>query len=127
MAEAQRDCEANTLTISRDNTERLGVNAVEAIFLGFKWTFRPQEVGDYGIDAQVEIWEGEEFTGKLIALQIKSGVSYFRRNKDGNYVFTGELKHLDYWTRHRCQYLLFYTIQLRTSRFGRKLNGGLQR
>jgi hypothetical protein len=47
-----------------DNTERVGVNAVEAIFLGFKWTFRPQVISDYGIDAQVEVWEHEKFTGK---------------------------------------------------------------
>jgi hypothetical protein len=30
-----------------DNTERIGINAVEAIFLGFKWTFRPQVISDY--------------------------------------------------------------------------------
>ena len=52
------DWEALALSPLRDNTERLGMNAVEAIFLGFKWTFRSQPVSDYGIDAQVEIWEG---------------------------------------------------------------------
>lgn len=87
------------MTQSRDNTERVGVNAVEAIFLGFKWVFRPQPISDYGLDAQIEIWEAEKFTGKLVALQIKSGASYFERKKGDDYVFTGELKHLDYWTR----------------------------
>jgi len=82
-----------------DNTERVGVNAVEAIFLGFKWTFRPQVISDYGIDAQVEVWEHGKFTGKLLALQIKSGASYFKRKGD-DYVFHGEQRHLDYWTRH---------------------------
>ncbi len=57
-------------------------------------------ISDYGIDAQVEIWEEEKFTGKLIALQIKSGASYFKKKKGDDYVFTGEFKHLDYWTRH---------------------------
>ena len=104
LRKAQRlapdDFEAGAVSNSRDNTERLGVNAVEAIFLGFKWAFRSQDVSDCGIDALVEIWEEEKFTGKLIALQIKSGKSYFRLNKDNAYVFTGSLRHLDYWTRH---------------------------
>ena len=55
-------------------TERVGVNAVEAIFLNeLNWAFREQTVSDYGIDAQVEVMEDGKPTGKLIALQIKSG------------------------------------------------------
>ena len=80
-----------------DNTERVGVNAVEAIFLGFNWTFRPQVISDYGIDAQVEVWDHDKVTRKLLALQIKSGASYFKKKGDA-YVFHGELRHLDYWT-----------------------------
>jgi len=87
------------MVMSSDNTERIGVNAVEAIFLSFDWVFRPQVISDYGIDAQVEVWEHKKFTGKLLALQIKSGASYFRKKGD-DYVFYGEVKHLDYWTRH---------------------------
>lgn len=83
-----------------DNIERVGVNAVEAIFLNeFKWAFRAQSVSDYGIDAIVEAKDGDQPTGKLIALQIKSGTSYFKKRR-GNYVFYGELRHLDYWTMH---------------------------
>ncbi len=87
------------MTSLRDNTERVGVNAVEKIFLDFKWTFRAQPVSDYGIDALVEIWEAGEFTGKTIALQIKSGESYFRRKKGADYIFSSDLKHLRYWVR----------------------------
>src|SRR5258708_29082347 len=80
--------------------ERIGVNAVEAIFLNdFGWLFREQTVSDYGIDAQVEVVENNEPTGKLIALQIKTGASYFRPKGD-DFVFYGELRHLEYWTRH---------------------------
>src|SRR5262249_28620698 len=81
-------------------TERNGINAVEKIFLDeFGWLFREQPVSDYGIDAQVEVVENNEPTGKLIALQIKTGASYFRPNGD-DFVFYGELRHLEYWTRH---------------------------
>jgi hypothetical protein len=84
----------------RIRTDRVGINAVEAIFLNdFDWIFREQSVSDFGIDAQVEIVEDENPTGKLIGLQIKTGASYFRKRGD-DYVFYGELRHLDYWTRH---------------------------
>jgi hypothetical protein len=80
--------------------ERIGINAVEAIFLNdFDWLFREQPVSDYGIDAQVEIVEDHLPTGKLIALQIKTGSSYFRKRGE-DYVFYGEMRHLDYWTHH---------------------------
>jgi hypothetical protein len=81
-------------------TERKGINAVEGIFLNeFGWFFREQPVSDYGIDALVEVIENKEPTGKLIALQIKTGASYFRPKANG-FVFYGELRHLEYWTRH---------------------------
>jgi hypothetical protein len=81
-------------------TERKGVNAVESIFLNeFDWLFREQPVSDHGIDAQVEVIEFGKPTGKLIALQIKTGQSYFRKRGE-NYVFYGEQRHLDYWTNH---------------------------
>ncbi len=37
------------------NAER-GGNAIEAIFLGFNWMFRLQDISDHGIDAQVEVY-----------------------------------------------------------------------
>jgi Domain of unknown function (DUF4365) len=81
-------------------TERKGINAVEGIFLNeFGWLFREQPVSDYGIDALVEVVENNKPTGKLIALQIKTGAAYFRPKANG-FVFYGALRHLEYWTRH---------------------------
>jgi hypothetical protein len=64
-----------------DNTGRIGVYAVAAMIekeLG--WIFREQPTSDHGIDAQVEVvGSRSDVTGRLIALQIKSGKSYFRR------------------------------------------------
>jgi hypothetical protein len=80
--------------------ERIGVNAVEAIFLNeFGWLFREQAVSDYGLDAQVEVVENNEPTGRLFGLQIKTGSSYFRP-RGNDFVFYGELRHLEYWARH---------------------------
>lgn len=85
---------------SSDNTGQKGVNAVEAIFLGMGWIFRRQLESDFGIDAQAEIVEDRQPTGQLIALQIKSGSSFFVRKKGENHVFRGESRHLEYWENH---------------------------
>ena len=84
-----------------DNTERVGVNAVESIFLNdFKWAFREQTVSDYGIDAIIESFDDDDKpTGRLAALQIKTGASYFEK-KGNDYIFRGERRHLEYWTNH---------------------------
>jgi hypothetical protein len=57
----------------------VGVNAVEGVVLKeFGWLFREQAVSDYGIDAHVEEVDSDNKpTGKLVALQIKSGPSFF--------------------------------------------------
>lgn len=84
-----------------DNQERIGVHAVGLIVeheLG--WIFREQSTSDYGIDALIEERgpDGKP-TGKLVALQIKSGPSYFKP-KGAGYVYYGEKRHLRYWANH---------------------------
>lgn len=82
-----------------DATEQIGVNAVQQIVLKeLGWIFREQPVIDMGIDAHIELVD-EQPTGKLIAVQIKTGPSHFAEIDDA-YVFRGKLKHLDYWTNH---------------------------
>lgn len=85
---------------STDQTSRKGIHAVGAIFTDLGWAFREQPTSDFGIDAQAEkLGEDGNGIGKLIALQIKSGPSYFIRRRDG-YVYYGEKRHRDYWTNH---------------------------
>ena len=80
---------------STDNTAQTGVSAVEAIFLSMKWLFRRQLESDFGIDAQVEVVNNEgNPTRQVVAMQIKSGPSYFRSHGE-DYVFRGEPRHLD--------------------------------
>lgn len=57
-----------------NQTERVGVNAVEAIFLSMGWIFREQTISDFGIDAHVEPKDDGIPTGQLIALQIKRAI-----------------------------------------------------
>jgi len=83
-----------------DKTERIGVNAVESIVLKeLGWIFREQPTSDYGIDCHTEITEDNP-TGRLIALQIKSGKSYLIEKTKTGFIFRGEPRHLDYWRRH---------------------------
>lgn len=80
-------------------TERLGVNAVaEAIAkLGLIWRETP--VADVGIDGQIEYVDKEGYaTGRMIAVQIKSGRSFFKE-KDTSWIFYSEKKHEFYWER----------------------------
>lgn len=87
--------------MTRYNTkDRIGVNAVEKIVIGdLGWIFREQPIVDMGIDAHVERVDKGRPTGKLIALQIKTGSSYIRKTKRG-FFYYGNLTHLDYWTGH---------------------------
>ncbi len=85
---------------SNDETSRLGVLAVGTIFTGLRWAYREQPTSDFGIDAQAEkLDENGVATGKLIALQIKSGASWFRKRGE-DFVYYGEPRHRDYWTSH---------------------------
>lgn len=88
------------MTASTDRIDRTGIHAVGLIFSRLNWVFREQPTSDYGIDAQAEKRNPDgQAGGKLIALQIKSGPSYFRVRGDG-YVFYGEARHREYWSNH---------------------------
>ena len=94
------------MTRSTDETNRLGVLAVGTIFTKLGWAFREQPTSDFGMDAQAEkLGEDGLGTGRLVALQIKSGASWFRA-RGGDYVYYGEERHLDYWTNHSLPVLI---------------------
>ena len=72
------------------------MSAFEAI--GF--AFREQHESDYGIDAHVELIEGERATCRLLGVQVKSGPSYLTESIGDNFVFRTDAKHVNYWTNH---------------------------
>ena len=53
---------------------RIGVSATQLFFEKLGFIFREQPIENYGIDANIEVVENEQATGKLIALQIKGDV-----------------------------------------------------
>lgn len=87
-------------------TERIGINAVEAIVLNeLKWIFREQPIVDMGIDAHIEFVEDGTPSGKLLGLQVKTGKSNFYETVDA-YVYYGDSIHLDYWINHSLPVIL---------------------
>ncbi|MGF6178108.1 DUF4365 domain-containing protein [Ensifer sp. 4252] len=83
-----------------DLTACQGIDAVEKVFRGDpRWFFRKRYEPDIGVDAQAEILNAGNPTGRFIALQIRFGQSWFK-TRDGDYIFHGESKHLEYWSKH---------------------------
>jgi tetratricopeptide (TPR) repeat protein len=81
--------------------ERMGVSAAGLAFSSLGWAFRSQEVKDYGIDAHVEPFSGPHLpTGRLLALQVKAGGSYFQEEDGEGWWYRGTNRHLRYWLGH---------------------------
>lgn len=79
--------------------ERLGVNAVAESIARIGQIWRETPMADVGIDGQIEYVNPEgHATGRMIAVQIKSGTSYFRES-NGDWVFYPDEKHRFYWER----------------------------
>lgn len=85
---------------SQSRTGRIGVAGTQLLIERLGWIFREQPIEDYGIDAHIEVVENSTATGKLIALQIKSGKSWFREKTSNGFVFRGKTEHLEYWQQH---------------------------
>ncbi len=65
------------------------------------WKFREQHESDVGVDALVEVVERGRATGRLLALQIKAGRSWFREPAPSpGWVFRESRRHLTYWLGH---------------------------
>lgn len=89
-----------TKVLDTNTIDRIGVSKCQLLFSQNKFIFREQTISDYGIDALIETREKDAPTGKMIAIQIKSGESYFRET-DGDYiVYRVDEKHRNYWINH---------------------------
>jgi len=85
----------------RHIVERQGVSLVQhRVAQELQWLFREQPTSDLGVDAQVEVLRNGKSSGRLLALQIKSGNSYFREQTDQGIVFRDDHQHLEYWLGH---------------------------
>ena len=84
-----------------DRTGELGVLFCSTVFVENGWAFRPQDLADYGIDGHAELCIGDLVTGRLIALQIKSGPSWFNEPTDTpGWIFRSTETVFNYWLGH---------------------------
>ena len=81
------------------STGRIGVYHCAEIAARNNWMFREQPIDDVGIDAHMELTEPTGESKQLLALQIKSGASWFEERKDGCIVFRKiNVRQYNYWT-----------------------------
>lgn len=89
-----------------NQTDCLGVNLLGQRVLEAGHIFREQSVSDYGIDAQIEIKDGAKATGRLIAVQIKSGRSFFSNEGQNGFLHYVSNRHRDLWINHSLPVIL---------------------
>lgn len=82
-----------------NSIEREGVHHCGKIAAKNNWMFREQPIDDIGIDAHMEFVDSSGKPKQLLALQIKSGASWFNEKKD-NYVVFRDIneRQYNYWT-----------------------------
>ncbi len=82
-----------------NSTGQIGVGHILEIAARNQWMFRPQPIDDIGIDAHMEQTEPTGKSKQLLAVQIKSGESWFREEKDGCIIFRDiNERQYNYWT-----------------------------
>ena len=87
-------------------TEQLGEALAMKLFVQLGFAFRAQSVRDFGIDAHAELIENEKPTGRLLAIQLKSGSSYFAETTEDAFVFRIDAEHIKYWLNHSLPVLI---------------------
>ncbi|MGF6116366.1 hypothetical protein ABIE30_000966 [Janthinobacterium lividum] len=78
--------------------ERLGIAAIQIYAARCKQIWRETGTGDVGIDGTLEFVSLQGLaTGRIVAIQVKSGPSYFASPFSGGWKFYFEPKHKYYW------------------------------
>jgi hypothetical protein len=81
----------------KNQTATKGVLFVEEIVNAHGSIFRPvHQETDIGIDGYIELVQSENSTGRIIAVQIKCGASYFEESTNSFHV-NADQEHLGYW------------------------------
>lgn len=99
------------MKVSKNDTQGIaGINAVEKVINNdFGWIFRNQPILDVGLDAIIEtISDGKTDNGQF-AVQIKSGNSWFKKEKitKTGITFRSDLEHLEYWLNYSLPVFIF--------------------
>lgn len=86
---------------SNDLTERAGVIKVAGVVNDAGCIWRETLMRDVGIDGQIEhVLSNGEVTGRIVAVQVKSGSSRFAGETDSYVPFRVDDTHADYWRKY---------------------------
>jgi hypothetical protein len=66
----------------------------------YGWSLRTDTWDASGVDVIVVVGGDQRLQGRALPLHIRTGPDNFVRRNDSGFVYTGDLKHLDYWSRH---------------------------
>ncbi len=78
--------------------ERLGIAAIQSYAAQRRQIWRETGTGDVGIDGHLEFVNQDGFaTSRIVAVQVKSGPSYFAHRSARGWKFYPEAKHKHYW------------------------------
>ena len=83
-----------------EQTAQQGEDLAQWHFSRIGFTVRPQNNRDYGLDHHAELIEDEQASGRLLALQVKTGDSYFAEQDGTHIIFRTDSDHRDYWLNH---------------------------
>jgi Domain of unknown function (DUF4365) len=88
-------------------TERVGIAAVQKAVAEAGGFFRELPLPDEGIDAQIE-WADDEGrpNGRLVAVQVKSGSSYFNSATEDGWRYSLKKSNLEYWGKYALPVIL---------------------
>ena len=95
-----------------NHKERIGVSHCNEIAESNNWMFREQPIDDVGIDAHMEFIDSSGKSKQLLALQIKSGASWFKEKKENCIIFRDiNERQYNYWTMNSlpCIVVLYNT------------------
>lgn len=89
------------MTATTITHEHRGLARVHSVCAEMDAIWRPTSTTDLGIDGQIEFLEPGTAvsTGRLLAVQVKSGPSYFESSDGQNIKYTPAPKHRRYWQR----------------------------
>jgi hypothetical protein len=85
---------------STDRMARLGVEVVRTLTVEMDCYPREPSDPDYGIDVLLETAVDGVPDGRMLALQVKSGPSYFERRTDTHVAYRCSDRHVRYWLGH---------------------------
>ncbi len=78
------------------------------------WIFRKNhQEHDYGIDAYIDLTTDlRQVTGKSIALQVKTGASYFDEKNSFGWVYRDQIEHLNYYLNHQIPVIILLVNEI---------------